>query len=370
MRPAAPRGCRQSRGQARHLVAPTALPGGEHKRSAHAFGLSTTLIAALAEEASPPLPRIVVCGPITTGTEAAARSGSGAERRELPPSRGRRRARTRRHREHRIADQASADGSSRPGRRRPRHAPRREAAAAMPSATASKRCGWRGTTTSSGRGRGTSCQAPSSIASSPSRDDANRTTPRASLPSTRARHDLPRSSKSASGLMSYLRLPATLTSATPASRRRAASASSAPGPAASSRTPAQQGSDALAGRRLRSLRRRWPGTGDGAARRRRRAVRPDLGFHHSPPRPTCEKATHRAGRERQTSCERRRAVKSRRRRDRRGAVREDDADRGTGLAGSDELSGGARLADRDGVDPHRAGRHRRAIDAEASRTRE
>ena len=93
----------------------------------------------------------------------------------------------------------------------------------MRPATSSKRCGWRGTTTSRGFGDAAAwrAHAASSIASSPSRVTAASTTgrPRAS------RQAAPRASSAASGDMSNFRLPLTCTCGAPTSRRRAASAS-------------------------------------------------------------------------------------------------------------------------------------------------
>mmetsp|Transcript_25504 Transcript_25504/g.46316 ORF Transcript_25504/g.46316 Transcript_25504/m.46316 type:complete len:200 (-) Transcript_25504:511-1110(-) len=92
--------------------------------------------------------------------------------------------------------------------------------ARMRRATSSKRCGCRGTITSSGRGWACATQAASSAASSPSRLTASISTGRP----TRAAQARPRSISVGSTSMSYLRLPATSTRGTPMVSRRSASA--------------------------------------------------------------------------------------------------------------------------------------------------
>ena len=94
----------------------------------------------------------------------------------------------------------------------------------MPVATSSKRCGWRGTSNSSGRS-GLACtaslQARSKGPSSPSRVLAARTTARPRL----ARHARPSASLPGSGVRSYFRWPITCTCRAPARRKRSTSAS-------------------------------------------------------------------------------------------------------------------------------------------------
>ena len=137
--------------------------------------VATRIAAPAASASSAASAKLKVCGPITTGQPQAAASirfwpPSGAK---LPPSRATS-ASAYQAGISRIespsqtsAEAASPGGASAQALRRDRLKP----ASPISAATASKRCGWRGTTTSSGRGAATARQAASRLASSPSRVD-------------------------------------------------------------------------------------------------------------------------------------------------------------------------------------------------------
>ena len=171
--------------------------------------------------------------------------------------------------------------------------------------------------------------------------------------------------------MSYFRLPTTLTSRTPASRRRAASASVCASAAArlsnagrSKRVDAPAAAPAaLAHARVGEQDR------DAARRRDGEQVRPDLGFHQHADRRigVAQEAAHRAGHvERQpelrVACAQQGLAGGAAGG---GAMGEQDASAGPRRAqGVEQRRGGARLAERDRVHPDRPRRHRLAIEAE------